>query len=560
MASSIASQLQAIKSFIQTDSEPQKRPLTRPSVLYNPKEAADIDIDTILNIALTGLEVLGGVDERFRNYKGDLFSHKSKELDRELMGVDHNNRINASISSYLRLLSGHLQLPASLKTLEYLIRRYKIHVYNIEDLVLCVLPYHDTHAFVRIIQLINTGNSKWKFLDGVNMSGAPPPRSVIVQQCIRDMGVLEALCNYASATKKFQASRPVISFCTAVIIEVLGSLSTIDSDTVNRILPFVTSGLQTGTKGGCDHKAGALMIVGLLATKVALNHKLVNSLIRSVAQVAMEDAKESTGLPWFRLSLMALINLVQSQSVDTIPKKALEILRDIRDIARIFLELSKGFNIDRFLAILLESLVDQSSSDDSYHLALISIIDTVPLKNLVDNIVRKILLTCMKLSEKDRKLASSGTGTWAKKILAAIDKKNPSQFQGAVHKFLQDDKVQSKKEDEVLELCKVLDGNLDDSMSVSDSKIWFASHHPEPKIRRATFSGLNRSAILKIKSLDFQRLVNIKDAVLRQLHDDDLTVVQAALSLDGLTEILSPPDLLEALHNVIKKCLSFLIS
>ncbi|XP_022736219.1 uncharacterized protein At3g06530 isoform X2 [Durio zibethinus] len=560
MGSSIASQLQAIKSFIQADSEPQKRPFTRPSILFNPKEAADIDIDTILNIAWSGLEVLGGVDERFRDYKNYLFSHRSKELDRELMGVDDNNQINASVSSYLRLLSGHLQLPASLKTLEYLIRRYKIHVYNIEDFVLCVLPYHDTHAFVRMVQLINAGNSKWKFLDGVKVSGAPLPRSVIVQQCIRDMGVLEALCNYASATKKFQASRPVISFCTAVIIEVLGCVATIESDIVKRIHPFVASGLHTGTKGGSDQKAGALMIVGLLANKAALSPKLINSLIRTVADVAREDVKESTDLQWFRLSLMAIINLVQSQSVDTFPKKALEILRDIGDIAGILLELSKDFNIDRFLAILLEALVDQSSSDDSYHVALISIIDKIPLRNLVDLIVSKILLSCLKLSERDGNLASSESGTWAKKVLAAINTNYPSQFQGAVLKFLEDTKVQSKKEHKVCEfLSKILDGNLDLPV-FAESKIWFSSHHPKPEVRRATFSGLNRSVILKIKSLDAKRLVTIKDAVLRQLHDDDLTVVRAALSLDGLTEIISPLDLLEALRDVLKRCLSLMTS
>ncbi|MBA0790029.1 hypothetical protein Gohar_014701, partial [Gossypium harknessii] len=122
-----------------------------------------------------------------------------------------------------------------------------------------------------------------------------------------------------------------------------------------------------------------------------------------------------------------------------------------------------------------------------------------------------------------------------------------------------DAKVQSKKEDTVCEfLSKILDGNLDLSIAFSESKIWFASHHPKPLVRRATFSGLNRSAILKMKSLDAQRLVAIKDAVLRQLHDDDLTVVQAALSVDGLTEVVSPSDLLEALHDVLKKCLSFL--
>lgn len=559
MATSIASQLQAIKSLVLADEEPLKRPFTRPSILFNPKEAADIDTDTILNIALSGLEVLTSVDGRFRNYKNDLFSHKSKDLDRELMGIEENNKINATISSYLRLLSGHLELPASLKTLEYLIRRYKIHVYNTEELILCALPYHDTHAFVRIVQLLNLGNNKWKFLEGVKVSGAPPPRTVIVQQCIRDMGVLEVLCNYASPTKKFLPSRPTINFCTAVVVEALGSVTTVDSDAVKRILPFVVSGLQPGTKGGSDHKAGALMIVALLANKVALSPKLVKSLIRSIAEIAREDVQESTDLQWFRLSLMALINLVQLQPVDMFPKKALDILKEIRDIAELLLGLSQEFNIDRFLSVLLESLVDYCSSDELCHLTLISIIEKVPMKNLVGHVVSNILFSCLRLSQKDSNSTSSGS--WAKRTLVAINAKYPLELRGAVRKFLEETKVKSKKEDTGFEiLSKVLDGNIDVSEAIPDSKIWFALHHPKAEVRRATLSGLNPSGVLKTKAVDPQRLVTIQDAILHQLHDDDLTVVQAALSIDGLPGMISPSDLLEGLNDVLKRCVIILMS
>lgn len=59
MASSIASQLQAIKSLINVDTEaPQKRPFTRPSILFSPKEAADIDLESLLSIALSGIRIL----------------------------------------------------------------------------------------------------------------------------------------------------------------------------------------------------------------------------------------------------------------------------------------------------------------------------------------------------------------------------------------------------------------------------------------------------------------------------------------------------------------------
>lgn len=53
-ASSIATQLRALQSLVKTDRDVPKRPITRPSVLYDPREAADLDIDTILSIALSG--------------------------------------------------------------------------------------------------------------------------------------------------------------------------------------------------------------------------------------------------------------------------------------------------------------------------------------------------------------------------------------------------------------------------------------------------------------------------------------------------------------------------
>ncbi|CAB4271187.1 unnamed protein product [Prunus armeniaca] len=510
MATSIASQLEAIKSVIQADTEPSvKRPFIRPSILFDAKEAADIDIDTIFSIAL----------------------------------------------------QGHFELPSSIKTLEYLIRRYKIHVYNFEDLILCALPYHDTHTFVRIVQLISLRNSKWRFMDGVKVSGAPPPRKVIVQQCIRDKGVLEILCNYASPSKKYRPSRPVIRFCTAVVIEVLGSSTSVDSDVVQRILSLVVSGLEAGTKGHSENKAGAMMIVGLLASKVTLSPKLVKSLMRSIAEIAREEAKESADLQLFRLSLMTLINLVQLQAVDIFPIKTLEILMDIRDFAAILLGLFNEFNIDRFVWVLLDSLVDYSSSNESCQLALISILETIPSKNFVQHAVSKVLSSCLQSSQKIKNSTSSLSGSWAKKILVVLNEKYQSELQGAVHKFLDEKNVQSKKGGSVHEILgQMLDGNLDMSLAFSESKIWFGLHHPKADVRRRTLSALGTSGVLEAKATNPQSLVSIEDVILRQLHDDDLTVVRAALSLDRLSTIISSADLFEALGNVLKRCIGILMS
>ncbi|KAL6980907.1 hypothetical protein U1Q18_022543 [Sarracenia purpurea var. burkii] len=61
-------------------------------------------------------------------------------------------------------------------------------------------------------------------------------------------------------------------------------------------------------------------------------------------------------------------------------------------------------------------------------------------------------------------------------------------------------------------------------------------------------------------SHDAARLVNIHDAVLRRLHDDDLSVVKAALTLNRLDDYIRPLPLLDALEKVLQRCLGILMS
>ncbi|TVU14983.1 hypothetical protein EJB05_38480 [Eragrostis curvula] len=552
---SIASQLQAIKSAIGAAPEPARRPITRPSVLFDAKEAADISIRAILPIALSGLEHLATVDERFAKYSNTLFSETSLEVNREQLTPKENDKINKSISTYLRLLAGYLQLPAALKTLEYLIRRYLVHVYNLDELLLSALPYHDTHAFVRIVQLVNLGNSKWAFLDGVKSSGAPPPRSVLVQQCIRDKAVLETLCNYVTPTKDFIHSRTVVCFCTAVIVECLGAVPKLDTDIVQRVLGFVFDSLNPAMTGDQDYKAGSLMIVGVLATRATLAPKLVQNLIFFIARTAQHDAFESIDLPWLRVTVMAMISLVQSQSVHDFPKKPLMILKEIRDFSGVLSVLSNEYNIEKFIRVYIESLIDYSTSDDSCHKHLIEIIETIPLKNIVERIAFKVLGHCMKVSRAAGNPDINQTGIWAKRILNAIEMKYPLELHDAIRKFLENSEINPMGGDSMSELFGlVFDESKSTPTEISDSNIWFSLDHPKATVRQCALSKIAASGIFNNSTLNPKKFINMQDAILRSLYDDDLTVVQAALSIEGLAAVANPDSLLKGYNDLLNRC------
>ncbi|KAI5432354.1 hypothetical protein KIW84_036190 [Lathyrus oleraceus] len=55
-------------------------------------------------------------------------------------------------------------------------------------------------------------------------------------------------------------------------------------------------------------------------------------------------------------------------------------------------------------------------------------------------------------------------------------------------------------------------------------------------------------------------LVDIQEAILRQLDNKDLTVVQAALNVDGLQNILGASKLIETLQTVLRRCVGKLLS
>jgi U3 small nucleolar RNA-associated protein 10 len=95
------------------------------SLLFDFRQAANIDLETIYEIGIEGLNELTKYDERFAPYEDSLFSKDGKELERQLQTTEVNKKLDESIGHFLRLLSPYFLLRPAHKALEYLIRRYR---------------------------------------------------------------------------------------------------------------------------------------------------------------------------------------------------------------------------------------------------------------------------------------------------------------------------------------------------------------------------------------------------------------------------------------------------
>jgi U3 small nucleolar RNA-associated protein 10 len=119
-----------------------------PSLLYAFKVATDLDLDAILNVALSGLEELC-IDEPSLSDFSHLFSMSLTPYPQ--MSHEERETFSKDLKSFLRQLSPLFLKMASLKVLEWLIRRHLIHVHFVDDIVECILPFHESKQFVTTV-------------------------------------------------------------------------------------------------------------------------------------------------------------------------------------------------------------------------------------------------------------------------------------------------------------------------------------------------------------------------------------------------------------------------
>jgi U3 small nucleolar RNA-associated protein 10 len=164
--------------------------LITPSFLFSSRQAADTDTSSIHLLATSALHELRGMDERFSAFEATLFGSEPGTMSAFSRASQSSAVIEAldrSISSFLRVLSPYFTLKAAHKVLEWLIRRYEVHLYNVEALLDMALPYHDNPLFARLLQILridaSVGSGRWLWLATSQKNNAIVARTLLANQC-----------------------------------------------------------------------------------------------------------------------------------------------------------------------------------------------------------------------------------------------------------------------------------------------------------------------------------------------------------------------------------------
>lgn len=361
MSTSLADQLRRLKA-------PQTSTLVdstkRASILFESAEAANKDRETIFEIGASGLNDLIALSPSFSQFEATLFNKNSLELQRAVESSEVNKHLNKTIKKFMVHLTPYLLLTPAHQCLEWLIRRFKIHAYNKDELMMLILPYHETRIFVKCVQVmqLKDQSDKWHWLNKIQKPGVPLSKQALLNRAASDKYFLKFVCE--STTYAFQELESKSNtlqvyyafFCTTVI----GALEVarISDAHISNIYSALHIGLKSNSVDFC---AASFMIIGQLVSKVKLSAKILDKMIQNVVNFRHSALRNDA------IILLVLIYTTQEEMLKEIPEEAFYQLIHSKWIPSALAQIySDKINIlPFFLRLLSQCLKDVQSKSPS---------------------------------------------------------------------------------------------------------------------------------------------------------------------------------------------------
>ncbi|KAF2663676.1 hypothetical protein BT63DRAFT_393492 [Microthyrium microscopicum] len=315
MASALQKQLAAIaaKSTHQLDLKAQRAAHGK-SLLFDPKHAVTQNFDSLYQICLEGFSDLCMLDPRFIPFSNNIFSEQSIDEEREQMTATQNEELNSVLQAFLGLVSSSLLLKPGQKAIEWTIRRFRVHEYNTEDLILCFLPYHTTHLFVKLLSILPQNIPQTcKFIQPYISSLSSPPIRAISYSATNTPAFFSLLNQHILRIARAKChSSALLSFWSSIATQAVegmltgaqSGIATIRKERTEnallQIIPVLNDALAI--KGIPELDIAVFMIIIILAARADMNDETVDSLMEAVT---MNWDKTTANLRFICLAALA---------------------------------------------------------------------------------------------------------------------------------------------------------------------------------------------------------------------------------------------------------------
>nr|XP_013799333.1 PREDICTED: HEAT repeat-containing protein 1 [Apteryx mantelli mantelli] len=459
-------------------------------------------------------------------------------------------------------------LKPAQKCLEWLIHRFHIHLYNQDSLIGCVLPYHETKLFVRVIQLLNIKNPthKWHWLNPIRKPGVPLARGTLITHCYKDLDFMDFICRLVAKSVKVFSEYPgnsaqlrvLLAFYASTIVSALGAMEKITDSIVSMLLPYIQKGLKSSVQ---DYRAATYMIICQMTVKVTVETSLVHSLM-------LQISKTLSKVPSLAREGVACLNLLlQTQKGDNLGKKPFNYLCSNPELVTLLQGLSASYDLSPLLGYLLPHLVctvircnteEQEESEERenniYIRHLEAILQSITLEKdldrlLASKILEEFISYGTEIESNPTKMAALNQKLLP--LIRLLERKYPKALDSVLEEYLEDVTDQA---DQIL-FHQFISLSLSCSkykfLEDSDTSLLLSLNHPQPAVRVLAVQHLKD--IIETSKEGFDQSF-IEEAIFGRLKDDNKDVVMSAFSaLEIFRKEVNPEIVVSSLLNIFQR-------
>ncbi|TGZ74250.1 hypothetical protein CRM22_001038 [Opisthorchis felineus] len=190
---SLAEQLKRLS--VPTTSSYAVESVRRKSLVY--EDPSKVDTLLCFHESCKAFETLSKRDGVFVQFRKTLFAETSCHLEMCNLFPNEKAQLDSQVACFLCYVSPYLKHFDALQSMEWLVHKFQVHHYYVEDYVRCVMPYHETGLFAKFLQLIDfqTCAPEFLWLRPYAESGKCLSRLQFVRECTRERSFVPFLCS-----------------------------------------------------------------------------------------------------------------------------------------------------------------------------------------------------------------------------------------------------------------------------------------------------------------------------------------------------------------------------
>jgi U3 small nucleolar RNA-associated protein 10 len=287
MASSLAAQLANVRSHNASRLASSASLVKHTSYLFPPKTAAQQDLFTVHALGASGWTELSAQDASLQQWSSSslLFGEESRGMDRLMLPKEDNDAIDKAVREFLYLASPFLLSKGASKCLEWLVRRFHIHEFSVQDVLAAFLPYHDTQQFARMLSIAKLDDKPHlQFLLSIKKTASPLPAGVLHAAILAPATTTSSLdllrwissliVNDTTTALHIAPHRALVNFWTSTLVQVCAARARMDETQHVSGLSKSTSNSKKSAKTRAADAQAILTILLPAAVRVAATASL----------------------------------------------------------------------------------------------------------------------------------------------------------------------------------------------------------------------------------------------------------------------------------------------